>query len=82
METTYIVLIFWSICGIVAAIIGSQKSGALGAAFGLLVGFLLGPLGVLWALVSPGQTRQCPECRKRVDKRASRCPYCQSQIAA
>jgi|LakMenEpi03Aug12_release.lakeMendotaPanAssembly.Ray.scaffolds.fasta_scaffold3432870_1 hypothetical protein len=81
MDTTYIIVGSWGICGIIAAIIGSQKSGALGAIFGLLVGCLLGPIGVLWALISPGQTRQCRECRKRVDKRATRCPYCRSQIA-
>jgi len=81
--TTLIVVfcvVFWFICGIIAAAIGSSKSGAMGVIFGLLVGFLFGPIGVLWAFVSPGNTKTCRACQKRVDINATKCPFCQQSF--
>ena len=44
-----VILIIWVVCGIIAAAIagGKGRSGCGGFA----IGFLLGPLGIIWALV-------------------------------
>jgi len=76
------IMIFWFACGIIAAVIGHQKTGTMGAIFGLALGLLLGPLGILWAVISPGGTRKCQSCQKRVHKKAVKCPYCQSAVPA
>jgi len=68
--------VFWIICGIVAAIIASQK-GSSGCGFAI-VGFLLGPFGIILALLLSGE--QCPYCRKKISKDASVCPYCQKEL--
>ncbi len=71
-----LIVIFWVACALIAAVIGSSKSGALGAIFGLFVGLLLGPLGILWALLSPGHRRKCGECRNWINRDARKCLHC------
>ena len=68
-------LVVWIICGVVAAIIASAK-GSSGCGFAI-VGFLLGPLGIIIALVSSGE--KCFYCKKRIHKDASICPYCKKE---
>ncbi len=47
-----------------------------------LTGFLLGPIGILLALLVPSSNpplrdkKRCPRCGRKVDKKAFRCPYC------
>lgn len=79
METDYwIYIIFWSfIWGLIAMAI-SQKKGESGVGF--LIGFLLGPIGVLLALASKGNRVKCPFCSESVDPKASVCPHCQRDV--
>ena len=70
-------LVFWVICGIVAAVIGSRK-GAGGVSF--LLGLLLGPLGIIISIVIKGNRIQCPSCREYIDPAALKCPKCQENI--
>ena len=70
-------VIFWLVCGVVAAMIGADKGEAVS---GFVVGFVLGPLGVVVALLSQGNTKKCDACQKRVNRMATKCPYCQSLI--
>ena len=70
--------IFWIICGIAAGIIGGQKGAGC---LGFIVGFLLGPVGIVIALVMKGERKICPHCRGYVDLHASKCPHCQESIA-
>lgn len=70
-------IVFWIVCGIVAAIIGSRKGAGCSA---FIVGLALGPLGIVVAIFMKGNRRQCPSCREYIDKDASKCPKCQEDL--
>lgn len=72
-----IVFIFWIVCGIAAAIIGSSR-GESGCGW-MIGGFLLGPIGLLMCVTSSGV--KCPQCHSRISGGASRCPKCQAGLA-
>lgn len=78
------------VCGLVGAIVADHRSGeVLG---GFLIGFVLGPLGVLIAAVKkPSQKqldkmrekeglRKCPFCAEHVKPEAVMCRYCHSEL--
>lgn len=71
------VVFFWILCGIVAGIIGSNKGEGC---FAFFVGVLFGPFGILFAILSKGDRRQCPHCKEYIHKDATRCPRCQSDL--
>ena len=79
--------IIWLGCGIASAIVANNK-GRNGCGF-LLLGFFLGPIGLILALVvSPDQTakekkildsnqgRRCPFCAEVVRREAIKCRFC------
>lgn len=66
------------LCGLIAAMIG-QRKGAAGSGF--LLGLLLGPLGIVIALVMRGNRVACPHCKELVQKAASVCPHCRERLA-
>lgn len=70
-------VIFWFICGLIAAAIGSSKGEGC---VGFIIGLILGPLGILAALLSKGNRVRCPYCREYIDKKATKCPKCQSDL--
>lgn len=72
-----LVIILWLLCGVAAAMIGSQK-GMGGQGF--LLGFLLGPFGILFALLSTGNRKTCPQCRELIHKDAEVCPRCKAEL--
>lgn len=67
----------WILCAILAAAIGNSKGEAL---TGFIVGALFGPFGVLFALFSSGNRRPCPQCREKIDRKATICPHCRSSL--
>jgi hypothetical protein len=69
-----IIIIF----GIIAAIIGDKKGQGL---FGLFLGILLGPLGVLIMLTTKGNRKNCPYCKELIHKNATRCSHCQKELS-
>jgi hypothetical protein len=69
--------IVWILCGVVAAFIGAKKGVATA---GFIVGFLLGPFGILIALFSKGDRRSCLYCKEWIHKDATVCPHCQRAI--
>jgi len=89
MET---LLIFWLLCGIISSTVLSNKGR--GACGGFLLGMLLGPIGIILALVmSPdekqmekqklkqGDGRKCPYCAELIKLEAVKCKHCGSDIA-
>ena len=81
-------LITWLLFGIGTALIASSKGGNGCLWFGL--GMLLGPFGLLFAVLSGRLRRigtflkifhQCPYCKSPIHKEAIRCPKCQVDLA-
>lgn len=77
MEYFCCTLTIWLLSATIAGSIGGRK-GEGGKAF--LVGLLLGPLGVLLAMVSSGDRRPCPHCAEPVRSIAKVCPHCRNAI--
>ena len=72
--------LFWcAFWGRIACEIGKKKGMEFGA---FLLGFLLGPIGVLIALASNGNRVKCPFCKAFIDPTASVCSYCQSKLSS
>jgi DNA-directed RNA polymerase subunit RPC12/RpoP len=70
-------LLAWLACGLVAAAIGSRKGeGCLG----FVCGLLLGPLGVVVAVLSKGNRVECPYCYEQINRKARICPFCRSAV--
>lgn len=79
-------LFLWLLCGLAAA--GIYRSKGRSYVTALLAGFLLGPVAVLLALLTPadaaGQERQalrggskkCPQCAELVKTEATVCRFC------
>jgi hypothetical protein len=72
-------LLGWLACGIIAAAIGARKGEGFVA---FVVGALLGPLGIVFALISNGNRSQCLACREYIDPAATICPRCQTRREA
>ena len=80
-------LVIWLVCGLIAAAIASGK-GRSGCG-GFAIGILLGPLGIVWALVmskdeakvedkaiKAGMMKKCPACAELVKMEATKCRHC------
>jgi len=70
-------LFLWLLCGIAAAMIGSQKGEGCA---GFMAGVLLGPFGILIALFSKGNRKTCPYCKELIHKDAAVCKHCQRDV--
>jgi len=69
--------VLWFVCGFAGALIRQHKGGS--AAAGAALGFLLGPLGVLIAIMTKPPS-VCPSCRSPVDAGTVTCPRCQADL--
>jgi hypothetical protein len=79
-------IVFWLLCGGVAAAIASSKGGSAG--LGFVIGALLGPFGIIIAFflgseqqraerdLAGGTFRKCPRCAELVKPEALVCRYC------
>jgi hypothetical protein len=71
-------IVIWFLCGIIGAMIGSQKGAGC---VGFLLGILLGPLGIIISLVMQGDRKRCPYCRELIHKDALKCSKCGSALS-
>ena len=79
-------VVLWIVCGVIAAVIVSDKGG--NGVIGFLVGVLFGPLGIVAAfflgdekakeaqMVAAGESRKCPRCAELVKSDALVCRHC------
>lgn len=71
-------LLFMSLFGFLGWKIGEAKGNAK---YGLIVGALLGPIGILVMLVVASSPR-CPECGGAIPLNVRKCKHCGSAITA
>lgn len=71
-------ILIWILCGVVAAMIGAKKGEGCG---GFILGVLLGPFGILIALLSKGNRKTCPHCKELIHQDATVCSRCQRDVA-
>ncbi|HQT95611.1 MAG TPA: hypothetical protein PK435_13335 [Thermoanaerobaculaceae bacterium] len=70
-------IIAWAVCGLLGWAIGSGKGRA---EEGAVLGFALGPLGVIIAMFEGDKRTRCQFCREPVAPDATTCPHCQKAI--
>lgn len=76
LSTLVVVLVFWVIWGVIAAVIASNRGGDVTT--WLVAGVLFGPLSFPFALF---EGNPCPFCTSRISRQATVCPKCSRSIS-
>jgi hypothetical protein len=80
----FCIFVFWVICGLITAYIYKQKGRSEG--LGCIGGFLLGPIGIILALISSADREKLAEREKEMEEdkitsgELKKCPYCAELI--
>lgn len=77
MSEAVCVLTIWLMFGLAAGAIGARKGEGFLA---FIMGLLLGPFGILIALISGGDRTACPYCSEQIRKKARVCPHCRTPL--
>lgn len=72
-------VLVWICFGTIAGIVGARKGEAV---LGFIVGFFLGPIGLLFVIASKGKRSSCPFCRELVQEDATVCKHCSSSLVS
>ena len=70
---------FWLFWCVVSTIVGQQRGRAT---LGFLMGFLLGPIGLLVVAMATDARRKCQACKGPVPNDASVCMHCGRELVA
>ena len=83
-------VVIWIICGIICTVV-AQGKGRDGCGW-FALGILLGPLGIILALVVSadhkaqekkalaGDSRKCPACAELIKREATKCRFCGEEL--
>ena len=75
-----LLVLIWLVSVIACAVVGSKKGNPIGGTF---LGLVLGPIGLLFVLLSGSANRRpCPFCAELIMKKALVCPHCQQDPSA
>ena len=78
MEDITFWLSFYLLMLVLAIIIGYSKGNVVA---GALLGYVLGPIGVLLLLLSKDRRMLlCPECATKIHRHSYFCPRCQQKV--
>jgi len=69
-------LVLWALCAVGLAMTWNSKAG-----IAFLVGFILGPFGILFALQKQTQGKRCALCKAPVHADEAFCPDCEKARA-
>lgn len=64
--------------GLIGGVLGEKKGQPVG---GFLFGYILGPIGWLIVVLSKDLRAKCPHCFGTVDRQATKCMHCASDLA-